>query len=104
MLQIQEKSSNNNLSKLWPLKKENKPSMNTKSVSSERLQVNSCQKLMNVTLILLFYQVGAEAAPHKPALPIKRSKSMKSGSKPVSVIPVINNSAESSFSVDQYRQ
>ena len=102
MLQIQEKTSNNNLSKLWPLKKENKPSMNTKSVSSERLQVSFCQKLMNINIYLIS-QVGGDTAP-KPALPIKRNKSMKSGSKPVSVIPVITNSAESSFSVDQYRQ
>lgn len=77
-----EKTTNNNLSKYWPLsKKENKQPMQAiKSVSSERLQVGE-----------------------KPALPVKRSKSMKSISKPVSVIPVINNSGEPSFSRDQYR-
>ena len=43
-LQIREaeKTSNNNLGKLWPLKKENKQTMNTKSISSERLQVGCC--------------------------------------------------------------
>jgi len=77
-----EKTTNNNLSKYWPLgKKETKqPMQAVKSVSSERLQVGE-----------------------KPALPVKRSKSMKSISKPVSVIPVISNSGEPSFSRDQYR-
>jgi len=76
-----EKPSNNNMSKYWPLsKKENKQPMPAiKSVSSERLPVGE-----------------------KPALPVKRSKSMKSISKPVSVIPVINNSSEASFCRDQY--
>ena len=36
-LRVVEKTSNNNWGKLWPLKKENKQSMNAKSVSSERL-------------------------------------------------------------------
>eukprot|EP00092_Neocalanus_flemingeri_P025315 GFUD01027450.1.p1 GENE.GFUD01027450.1~~GFUD01027450.1.p1 ORF type:complete len:1384 (+),score=386.42 GFUD01027450.1:293-4153(+) len=79
---LEKNTNNNNLSKYWPLsKKENKqPMPATKSISSERLQVGE-----------------------KPALPVKRSKSMKSISKPVSVIPVISNSGEPSFSRDQYR-
>ena len=39
----------------------------------------------------------------KPALPVKRSKSMKTISKPVSVIPVISNQEEPSFQINQYR-
>ncbi len=43
---------------------------------------------------------GAE----KPALPVKRSKSMKVVSKPVSVIPVISVRGEPSFSRDEYSE
>ena len=39
----------------------------------------------------------------KPALPIKRSKSMKSNTKPVSVIPVLPGGGEPSFIVDHVR-
>jgi hypothetical protein len=40
----------------------------------------------------------------KPALPVKRSKSMKVVSKPVSVIPVISVRGEPSFSRDEYSE
>jgi hypothetical protein len=55
------------------------------------------------TLIFFFIDDPLLQVGEKPALPVKRSKSMKSISKPVSVIPVINNNGEPSFSRDQYR-
>lgn len=54
--------------------------------------------LINRVSSLTFSQVG-----DKPALPVKRSKSMKSNSKPVSVIPVLPGGGEPSFIVDHVR-
>jgi len=81
-------SNNNNLSKYWPLSRHRNNTRHpsaTKSVSSERLQSEGG---------------GAD----KPALPVKRSKSMKAVSKPVSVIPVISVRGEPSFSRDEYSE
>jgi hypothetical protein len=47
---------------------------------------------------------GGGGGAEKPALPVKRSKSMKVVSKPVSVIPVISVRGEPSFSRDEYSE
>jgi len=77
-----EKNSNNNLTKYWPLgRSKDVKQLAAKSQSSERLPVGE-----------------------KPTLPIKRSKSMKAVSKPVSVIPILSTrDHEASFGLDEDR-
>ena len=69
-------------------------------------QVHLQREITSRLLLEYEYCLNLQCFPQvgdKPALPVKRSKSMKSNSKPVSVIPVLSGNVEPSFSLDNYR-